>query len=912
MPLDRGTLLAENERMTSRLLPVAPAVSVIIPCYRQAHYLAESVGSLIAQSHRDWECIVVDDGSPDDTAEVVRALIAQNPERRIRLLRQANQGLGAARNSGIRASMGRYILPLDADDRLAPEMLERCVALLDARPGISIAFTDAQLFGVQGHRWNTGPFTLEAELQDNRIPYCSLYRRGVWDAVGGYDPTRRLSHEDWEFWLHALKRGFRGERIAEPLFHYRTAAASMVTECNAQRPKMLGILALNHPGLFGAAREREARALLGDEANPVFRPAFTPTVSVVLPIRGESGALEESLASVLQQSFQDFEVLVINDGGATVDARIAALDTGGKVQSIRIARAGGPGAARNLGLQAARGRYIAYIHEGERYLPQHLQRLVELLAQSGQRVAYSDAQEAVRTRQGTASHETALHRCGPFDPDALLFEACIPLCCLMHARDCTDPRGGGDSFDCSLALLEDWDFTLRLAQRLAFAHLPEATCLIQPAANPGSAEDETLRQRTRAMVEEKHAERRAAAVPRCAAARAAIAARYQALLPSIEAAVAAGEPARAAAALEEFISTYRGCAEAHNDLAAVLQGLGRRQQALLEARRAAALEPDSEAIASTLAIVQLGLGDIEGAARTLKPALHRAPRDGGLLAIAAQISRAARNRTLVERPPAQRIEQRRELLVLAFSRDRQMQLDATLRSLQQHGRDIQRGDIKVLTKATTERHRALYQTLASEHPRVELIEERDFRAQLLGLLGGYRQILFLVDDNLVVRPFALAEASRALELDESLLGASLRLGRNTIHCYTMHSSQRVPPMAAAGICPSMNRFRWVGAEHDFGYPLEVSSSLYRVGDIEPLLQRLAFRNPNQLEAAMAREAPAFAASKPDLLCFENSVTFCNPVNIVQTTFTNNRAGNALEESPAALAERYAAGERIDI
>ncbi len=624
--------------MTSRLLPVAPSVSVIIPCYRQAHYLADSIGSLLAQSHRDWECIVVDDGSPDDTAAVVRALIAEHPARRIRLVQQANQGLGAARNSGIRASMGRYILPLDADDRLAPALLERCVALLDARPDLSIAFTDAQLFGVQSHRWNTGPFTLEAELQDNRIPYCSLYRRAVWDAVGGYDPTRRLSHEDWEFWLHALKRGFRGERIAEPLFQYRTAAASMVTACNAQRPKMLGILALNHPGLFGAEREREARALLGAEANPVLRPAFTPAVSVILPTRGESGALEESLASVLQQSFQDFEVLVINDGGATVDARIAALDTGGKVQSIRSARAGGLGAARNLGLQAARGATIAYIHEGERYLPQHLERLVQLLAESGQHVVYSDAQQAAPGSRDPASSEAALLHPGPFDPDALLFEPCIPLCCVAHARDCVSPRSG-EAFDPGLALLEDWDFTLRLAQRFAFAHLDEATCVIHSGApHPGAADDETLRQTTRAMVEEKHRALREAAAPRRAAARAAIAARYQALLPSIEAAITSGASAPPKSLLEEFLSTYRGCAEAHNDLAAVLQGLGRGQQALLEARRAAALEPDSAAIASTLAIIQLGLGDIEGAARTLKPALHRAPRDGGLLAVAAQIA----------------------------------------------------------------------------------------------------------------------------------------------------------------------------------------------------------------------------------------------------------------------------------
>src|SRR4051812_15947600 len=110
----------------------APLVSVIVPCFGQAHYLPEAVGSVLAQTFTDWECIIVDDGSPDDTAAVAARLAAGDD--RIKIVRQENRGLPGARNAGIRAARGRYILPLDADDRLEPTMLEKTVAVLQSDP----------------------------------------------------------------------------------------------------------------------------------------------------------------------------------------------------------------------------------------------------------------------------------------------------------------------------------------------------------------------------------------------------------------------------------------------------------------------------------------------------------------------------------------------------------------------------------------------------------------------------------------------------------------------------------------------------------------------------------------------------------------------------------------------------------
>ena len=110
-------------------------IAVVIPCYNHAHFLPEAVASVRAQTFERLELVIVDDGSPDNTAEVASRLIADNPERQIRLVRQRNQGLPASRNRGIETTDAEYILTLDADDRIAPDFVERCVAGLDDHPG---------------------------------------------------------------------------------------------------------------------------------------------------------------------------------------------------------------------------------------------------------------------------------------------------------------------------------------------------------------------------------------------------------------------------------------------------------------------------------------------------------------------------------------------------------------------------------------------------------------------------------------------------------------------------------------------------------------------------------------------------------------------------------------------------------
>ncbi|MEW6054238.1 MAG: glycosyltransferase [Nitrospirota bacterium] len=153
------------------------------------------------------------------------------------------------------------------------------------------------------------------------------------------------------------------------------------------------------------------------------------------------------------------------------------------------------------------------------------------------------------------------------------------------------------------------------------------------------------------------------------------------------------------------------------------------------------------------------------------------------------------------------------------------------------------------------------------------------------------------------------EVLQSLESHTDALGFSLRLGRNTQYCYSLNRDQRLPDFEAVG--KGILKYDWSKGECDFGYPLEVSSSVYRTEDILPFIAQFPFRNPNTLEAFIDANKSIFQKEKPFLLCFEQSAAFCTPANIVQQSWTN-RASNKREYSPEKLTELFEKGYRIDL
>ncbi|CAK8710674.1 Glycosyl transferase [Candidatus Electrothrix gigas] len=202
-----------------------PRVSVVIPCYNQGIFVDEAIESVLAQTWQDFEIIVVNDGSTDpSTVQHLQQLDFPKTQ----VIHTDNQGLSSARNNGIQAAQGEYILPLDADDRIGSTYLEQAVPLLDNDVNVGIVYCKAQLFGDVTTEWLLPEFSLQRILLDNIIFCTAFFRKTDWEEAGGFDPAMIYGWEDYDFWLSLLEMGRKVFQIKEILFYYRVAADSMV------------------------------------------------------------------------------------------------------------------------------------------------------------------------------------------------------------------------------------------------------------------------------------------------------------------------------------------------------------------------------------------------------------------------------------------------------------------------------------------------------------------------------------------------------------------------------------------------------------------------------------------------------------------------------------------------------------
>jgi glycosyltransferase involved in cell wall biosynthesis len=240
--------------------PAQPEVAVVIPCHRYAHFLPEAIASVAAQTWGNLHIVIVDDGSPDDTAAVAEALIRRHPERRIELVRQPNLGLAAARNRGIAATTAPFVLPLDADDMLAADAIERLVLALEQQRA-DVATPLGRTFGDERRALRTLPATRRRLTAANCLVYASLFRRELFDRIGGYRPDAP-GYEDWDLWLSALEHGARFVHVAEPLFHYRKHGRTMLARSDGKAMRLHATIASLHPQLYARWRVGIARRLL--------------------------------------------------------------------------------------------------------------------------------------------------------------------------------------------------------------------------------------------------------------------------------------------------------------------------------------------------------------------------------------------------------------------------------------------------------------------------------------------------------------------------------------------------------------------------------------------------------------------------------------------------------------------------
>ena len=195
-------------------------VSVIIPCYNQEKYLAEAIDSVLSQTYTQWEMVIVDDGSTDNSAAIAKQYAEKDC--RIKYVFQENAGPSAARNRGVRESTGKYLFFLDGDDKVDSIIIETGVRYMEKHTNCTLFFSEMQYFGELTGKAIFRYTTYKDLLLNNSIDCCCLVHKADFDRVGGFDEMM-FGYEDWEFFIRLLYKNDYVYQDPRPLFYYRKA-----------------------------------------------------------------------------------------------------------------------------------------------------------------------------------------------------------------------------------------------------------------------------------------------------------------------------------------------------------------------------------------------------------------------------------------------------------------------------------------------------------------------------------------------------------------------------------------------------------------------------------------------------------------------------------------------------------------
>ena len=222
-----------------------PIISIIVPCYNGEQFLRETLDCLKKQTIEDWECIIVNDGSTDNSLTIAREYEALDA--RYRVIDKVNGGVAIARNVGIAAAEGKYILPLDADDLIAPSYVEKAVDYMERHSDTKLVYCKATYFGDINE-----PLIFNDYSYDELPYYCSIfcsciYRRVDFEKTKGYNPDMIYHAEDWDFLLSFIEEKDKVYCIPETLFFYRKHGESRNSTTDKSFLMSQCQMILNHP-----------------------------------------------------------------------------------------------------------------------------------------------------------------------------------------------------------------------------------------------------------------------------------------------------------------------------------------------------------------------------------------------------------------------------------------------------------------------------------------------------------------------------------------------------------------------------------------------------------------------------------------------------------------------------------------
>ncbi|MGO8949649.1 MAG: glycosyltransferase [Ktedonobacterales bacterium] len=310
-----------------------PLVSVITPYYNVGPVFLETVRCVQRVSYPHWEWVIVDDGSTKPESLEQLQMVAGS-DQRIKVISESNHGPSAARNCGVAAAQGRYLLQLDADDMVEPTFVEKALWVMETQPQFAACSAYNVTFGSHQQLWDHGFASYELNLtKENFLTSQAMIRRDAFLEAGGYDESIRHGHEDWDFWLNLAEAGLWGYTIPEHLTWYRTSYSSRHwdTAGDDKRHEAFHAWLLKkhdrlrgrfpHPVFCtGADQPYPAVKVQSPISNPLAKPEGTRRILLLAPRRnsGEADTFNLALVRALSCRGCDFTVVasqVVNDAG---------------------------------------------------------------------------------------------------------------------------------------------------------------------------------------------------------------------------------------------------------------------------------------------------------------------------------------------------------------------------------------------------------------------------------------------------------------------------------------------------------------------------------------------------------------------------------------------------------------------
>ena len=236
-------------------------VSVIMPCYNDGKYIKEAIESVKAQTYKNWELIIIDDGSDDE--ETIN-IINNIEDDRITIFHTEHLKPAGARNYGISNAKGKYILPVDSDDKIEATYMEKAVEKIETDEKIGVVYCEADLFGEKSGKWDLPKYSFNTMLLDNIVFVTALFYREDWEKLGGFNTNMAAGMEDYDFWLGILGLGREIYQIPEILFHYRIKPVSRTTGFQSDYIQVQNVYRQmydNHKEFYAKYNEQYAKVL---------------------------------------------------------------------------------------------------------------------------------------------------------------------------------------------------------------------------------------------------------------------------------------------------------------------------------------------------------------------------------------------------------------------------------------------------------------------------------------------------------------------------------------------------------------------------------------------------------------------------------------------------------------------------